>query len=826
MKKFLILTLACCLSFSTAFAAKNVSKITGRVIDKETEEALAYATVSVRDWDKSVKAVAVTAEDGSFLLENVPFGTFAIHVSYVGYKEYKKEEVEISTVEMDLGVITLESDAQMLATATITAKVPVFEHKLDKIVMNVAEAVSTQGSNALEVLRKAPGVTVDMEGNVKLNGQSVSIWIDGRPSYLSGVELEALLRATDGTTIDKIEIMAHPSAKYDAEGSGGIINIRLKKNLLKGFNGSVNGTYGAMQFDRYLQEGSAGVNLNYRSDKSNTMVNYNGSLDQMGANLISTTDMPNVNLYQDSNSDFLMESKSHTMKFAHDYFINKKHTVGAIVSSVLSGDSQDTYGDNNFTRLYQNGVLVSDQKSIIETSSDNNSITTNLNYTGIFDESKGQELTVNADYAYYDILSYNFQDNSSNGTFNLLPNEVFRQNGQQYINLFSGRVDYQQNMWKNGMFETGAKWTTTQTNNNLDREDFANQVWTPNYTYSNIFNYTEHVAAVYASFGKMFGTKWMAKVGLRGELTQAIGNWISAGESSENTYFDVFPTVFAGYTPSASWNFTASYSYRINRPGYSQLNPFRAYIDANSYVVGNPDLTPQYSQQLMASVTFKNHFNLALITAHTTDLISQIPYYDEQTAGKLFLYENFGSMRMTGAALSVSEYPIFKWMTLSLSATGLYTTNRANEDVAVGQATNDGWITQAFGQLTFMLPKDFKVEASTTLIGPIPQGYLTTEPMSLTTLGVKKTFLQNRATLTLNVNDVFRTMDVNVNYKMNGVKYFIIQDVDMQKVSLSFTFRFGQNKATRARKVGTLEETSRVGTTGGISTSTGGAGLN
>ncbi len=825
MKKFLIVTLACLLSVSSAYAAKTVSRLSGAVIDKETSEPLAYATVSVRDWDESVKAVGVTAEDGTFSIDNVPYGTFSVRVSYVGYKDWSKEEVEFAAEKVDLGTVSMEADAQTLATAVITAKVPVFEHKIDKIVMNVAEAVSTQGSNALEVLRKAPGVTVDMDGNVKLNGQAVSIWIDGRPSYLNGVELEALLRSTDGTTIDKIELMAHPSAKYDAEGSGGIINIKLKKNVLKGFSGNLNGTYGGMMYDRYLQQANGGVNLNYRSNKANTMLSYNIQSEDVGAELVSRTDMPKVGLLQESHSDFLINSQSQTMKLAHDYFINKKHTVGVIVSSVLSDDSQDNYGDNNFTRLFLNGNLLADQNSIIETSSGYDNITTNLNYTGLFNEQKSQELTLNADYAYYDILSYNFQDNSSKETQLILPNEVFRQNGQQYINLFSGRLDYQQNLWKNGLFETGAKWTTTQTNNNLNREDFLSEVWTPNQTYSNKFNYTEHVGAVYASFGKMFGAKWMAKVGLRGELTQAIGDWESANRTSQKSYFDLFPTLFAGYNPSASWNFSLSYAYRISRPGYSQLNPFRSYIDANSYTEGNPDLTPQYTSQLMASITFKNHYNLTLITARTKDMIIQMPFYDEQTAGKLLLYENFGNMDMNGGALSISELPVFKWMTLSLVGTMLYTTNKANADVTVGTGTNEGWVTQGQAQLTFLLPKDFKVEAVGMVVGPIPQGYFTTEPLGLVQLGVKKNFLQNRATLTLNAYDVFRTLGMNLNYNMDDVNYHLTQNFKIQKVSLSFSFRFGQSKALRARKVGDLEETSRVGTSGGISTSTS-TGLN
>ena len=220
------------------FAARNLSAIRGIVIDKETRSPLSYATLAIRDSSNSVITAATAGADGTFLLEGISYGSYRLVSTFIGYKEQSRN-IDITSPQTDVGFIEMEEDVQTLQTAVITARVPVIEQKIDKIVMNVAEAVSTEGSNVLEVLRKAPGVTIDMDGNVKLNGQAVSIWIDGRPSYLNGLELEALLRSTDGTTIDKIELMAHPSARYDAEGSGGIINIKMKKNLLKGFSGFI-----------------------------------------------------------------------------------------------------------------------------------------------------------------------------------------------------------------------------------------------------------------------------------------------------------------------------------------------------------------------------------------------------------------------------------------------------------------------------------------------------------------------------------------------------------------------------------------------------------
>ncbi len=805
----------------TLQAATQNAVIRGKVVDKETQDPLAFATLSVRDSSHAVVAAATASENGSFEIRDIPFGAYSLTATFIGYKE-QVHQIDINAAQLDAGIIEMEEDVQTLQTAVITARVPVIEQKIDKIVMNVAEAVSTEGSNALEVLRKAPGVTIDMDGNVKLNGQAVSVWIDGRPSYLSGLELEALLRSTDGTTIDKIELMAHPSARYDAEGTGGIINIRMKKNLLKGFSGTANAFYGGMKHKKYEQEAGGGLNLNLRTEKTNTMLNYSGRYENVGAVLDSRTLFGDaVTFEQVSHSDFLIGSQSHTVKLANDFFLNKKNTVGFIVTTMFRDQSQDNYGDLNLTDTYLNQQLVSSRKSIIETGTDYDNITTNVNYTGIFNEEKAQELTFNADYAYYDIMSRNFQDNSIVSGIGM--DEMFRQNSQQYINLVSGRLDYQQSFWKTGMLETGLKWAMTQTDNNLMREDFLNDIWKPNTDMSNEFVYTEHIAAAYASVGRMLGSKWMFKLGLRGEYTYALGDWITAQKETTKNYFNVFPTVFVGYNPAANWRLTLSYTSRIGRPSFNQLNPFRNYIDANSYVEGNPDLDPQLSGQLALSVTFKSHYNLALIYANTRNLIMQNPYYDE-TGTKMLLYENFGDQIMAGGSLSISELPVTEWLYFTLSGVCLYMGNAANP--GQGESTpyiNNGLLTNAQGQLTFLLPRSWKIELMGMYQGKIPYGYFIIDPIFMMNGGIKKNFMDNKATLSINVNDIFGTFDNNLQYKSDdNVQYAIDQKINLQKIRLSFSIRFGQGKAARARKVGDMEEASRVDTSSGISTGTSG----
>ena len=275
MQKLILFTLTIFILASHAFAAKNSGIIEGKVVEKESMKALPFATVSIIGSDNKILTGAITSDDGSFKIANLQTGLVNVKVSFIGFRDTTLTvKIDDTSLIKNIGTILLSADRINLKSAIVTAKVPVIEQKLDKLVMNVSEAVTTQGSNALEILRKAPGVSIDPSGNILLNGSAVQVWIDGRPSNLSGQELESLLSGTDGSTIDKIEIISHPSARYDAEGGGGIINIKTKKNFAKGLSGTVRSSYNAAYDQKFYHAADGSLNLNYRSDKNNTTIAY------------------------------------------------------------------------------------------------------------------------------------------------------------------------------------------------------------------------------------------------------------------------------------------------------------------------------------------------------------------------------------------------------------------------------------------------------------------------------------------------------------------------------------------------------------------------
>ena len=604
---------------------QNVRSISGTVIDAATEKPIEFATVALIAPDSTIVNGTTTDSAGHFTIERIPSGEYKLMAAFIGYTSLI---TDLNAVPARGAVLALEPDAEMLEEAVVTARRPVIEQKLDKLVMNISDAVSTEGSNGTDLLRKAPGVTIDFDGNVKLNGSAVAVWIDGRPSNLSGKELEVLLQSTDGTTIDRIEIMAHPSAKYDAAGGGGIINIVTKKNFMQGFNGSVNLGYGGMYFDRWDQSGDGSVNLNYRGRKTNTFLTYSARYDDMTAEMLSKSLYGADNEYTMSNSSqLLMRNFNQMFRAGNDWYISDKDVLGAIVTGTFRNSSTDTYGDN-FTEHLLGEDILGRLNSEITNTYDFNGVSANLNYTHTFDPAKMQELTLNADYSWYDIGNTSRQSDIPDPMITaLIPldSTIFRQDAAQRLQIWSAKADYQQLFWQTGLLEAGLKWSRTVTDNNSVREDFYNNIWNYNSNLSNIFLYDEQIAAAYISAAKSFGTKWSVKIGLRGEYTYARGDWRSAGEKSTKSYFNIFPTAFVSYMPTEKWRLAASYTRRISRPGYSQLNPFRTYMSANSYTEGDPDLNPQFSDQVSLTVGYGQHLNLSLLYQHNSNLIMQHP---------------------------------------------------------------------------------------------------------------------------------------------------------------------------------------------------------
>lgn len=787
-------------------AVRRQSSLSGRVVDSADGTPAGWTTVALMAADSIVVTGSTCDADGVFSV-SAPEGEYTLKFSLIGYKDHIRS-VLLSPGGNTLPDVRLEADVQMLAGAAVTERVKLVEMKIDKVVVNVKESAFAQGSNALELIKKSPGVTVDKDGNIKLNGKAVSVWIDGRPSHADGKSLEALLQSTNGESIDRFELMEHPSSKYDASGQGGIINIRTKRNVLGGFNGSVGLGGGGMVMKQMTSnpwQESAWANLSYRTAKTNSFLNLYEGVYDTPLNVINRLRISSIGLRQDGESALLSRFISYSVKLGTDWFINDRNTVGAIL--YFPGSSHSISSSSGVTWQYLLGDLASSSSTSIS-NGPNRSIrhNLNLNWTHVFDESRSAELTSNLDYCHNTSKDDNGQTDTT--VFFTDPSSIVtsRQSmsSTSIYDIYSVKSDYQTVIAKKYMLEAGVKWALSRT----DNKSVESRTLVPDILSD--FIYSEHVAALYASFAGQIGQKWSFKAGLRGEYTHSLGDWKSSGDKTVRSYFDVFPTVYFGYTPSQKFRLSLSYSRRISRPGYYELNPVKTFFDAKSYTVGNPDILPEYSDDVSLSAGFGQYLSLTLGYDHTSNVVTQIPTFDADGIQYL-TWGNVGRQHLAYASLNVSSLPLGKWLQWTLSVSGLYIDTRNS----LTGVSDRSFGAQGYTALSVLLPSDWKVEIDGYASSPMTWGYFRIKGTGASNIALKKTIASRNLTLGLRLDDIFRssTMDMDIrDGSVSGQITNFQQKYGNQKLVFDLSWSFGKAQApVRARRVGNLEEMSRVG---------------
>lgn len=789
---------------SASAAPKGKGTISGKIIDKRSGAALEFATVSLLDTAKKVVAGNVTHANGEFTLANVAGGQYTLKVSFLGYAGTERAIAvpdEKETVEV--GQIELEAEAQTLEEAVVTSRRPLVERQIDKLVVTVANSVMAQNSTALEVLRKAPGLVIDKDGNITLNGQGVAVWVDNRPTHLSGQELTALLEGTEGSSIDRIEIIDQPSSKYDAEGSGGIINIITRKNFLKGFNGSLRTGYTQYLENEFFYGANGSLNLNYRTDLINAYVNLS-SRGSKGFNWLAEATTATGNYNRQSEVQANDHGFNQNIKTGIDFFINKKNIIGVIGNFALNDGNDNEHGSTleNNNGAVTTSVLAGNSKSRYRNGS------ANLNYSHYFDE-KGHELTTNADYLRY--ASTPEQQTNTVFSFPVAPPkadsaDAYTNRSSQYITLLSAKADYALPVGDNMKLEAGGKIAFSTTDNEIIRNDSTAAGWIKNTNLSNEFTYRETIGALYASVGWKINGQWNVKGGIRWEHTASEGQWQSAGSVTTRTYDDFFPTLFVGYNPASKHNFSFSYTRRIRRPNYWQMNPFRRYISSYTYVEGNPELSPEYAHRFSLSYTGFQVFSTGILYYFTNDQIIQLPTFDPETHASGYKQGNFGQWSAAGAWVGLSELPLTPWWSLTVNASGIYISNK---DAGY---SSYAFNVQGYGSTTFLLGKTWKAEVEYNLQTPLSMGYFNIKTQSNLNAGVQKTFWNNKGSLSFYVNDIFATNKEDITAVRDGVTRDIRQRHDSRSVRASFSYRFGNaGKPARQRNVGQQEEAERLG---------------
>lgn len=811
----------------------SAKTIRGSVIDGQGQ-AMPFVTISVMTRDSVLLTGAITDENGEYRVD-VPENKgqkaddLLIQASYVGYQ----------TVFGGPDFV-LREETEHLQEVEVKAKKPLIERQMDKLVLNVSASPLSAGSNGNDILRRAPGVRIDKDGNITVNGKSVEVYVDGKPSYLSGQQLKAMLDGTDGNTIEKIEIISNPSAKYDASGEGGIINIKTKRNMSKGLNGMLSAAYGGMYFGdvhRWLNSDMVSLNLNYRGPKTYTF----GQLTQVYAQndmdfeserqVPATGENPATTNY--SMSGYGLDFQYYMMKVGNDWYIDSANTFGFILQVPYMDMKQEIMPGRNIGYTVRgNDTIFSTTESGKRTRAPQH--TANLNFTHTFSEALERELTVNVDYNRYSTRSFNHQftdyDNHALGL------DI---NTRQAANIYAAKLDFQTKFWQTGTIESGIKYALSSTENHMTTDSTLNGVPLPQSVSDFIYN--EHVAAAYISAGKQFGEHWSVKLGLRGEYTYSHGDWSSADSVTRKSYFDPFPTAFVGYTSSPLGKIgqpisvSASYARRIKRPNYWMLNPFVTYIDAYSSQMGNTNLSPEFNNDVELNFSWTQYLNVTFNFAHTQDMFSQKTTVLPDGRGQM-QWVNFGTCTTHGGNISLTELPLVPkfadsgeaptngkpkrqlagaWLALTINAGWYHFINKSYElqpdGTPVYQLGNH--YGYAGGTLSAYLPKDWIMTLDGNWSSPMTIGYNRQGSTYYLSFGVRKMYMQKGLIFNLNVQDLARSMcftSVDMG-QMPGYKSSYTNIIRQQRVMLSVTWMFGQYQQHKRRKVGEMDESSRLG---------------
>ncbi len=812
MKKLLSLLVTASISVC-AFAQQTGGKISGTIKDGGNQAVIDAATISLlSSADSSLVKTALTDKAGYFSFENIKDGRYLVMAVSIGHaKVYSQPLVlDAANPEASAGVLQLVVNTKELTAVTVTARKQFIERKIDKTVINPDAMISNAGANALEMLEKAPGVTVDKDGNISLKGKAgVIVMIDGKPSYMSGNDLVNYLNNMPATNVDQVELMPNPPAKYDASGNSGIINIKLKKNKQRGFNGSVSTSQGHGEYFRSANT----LNLNYRRGKINTFSTFNANYRENPQWL----DIKRQYLQQDKAVESIFEQESYRMRISRffnarvgaDFYASKKTTLGLVFSGYLNPSKADAPNNSRFysPTMQLDSSLTNQRKE----DGDWNHAGINFNMRHKFD-STGREITADVDYLDYnnkmtEVMTNTGFDNNGNEKYQYQINSIL----PSTVKIFSAKTDYVQTVGKGIKLEAGLKTSFVKTDNQANY--FISQFGQtrPDYLRTNYFKYEENLNAAYINFSKQF-KKWGVQTGFRVENTNyeglQYGNPTREDSSFSKSYTSAFPTMYLSYEMNKKNNFGLSYGRRINRPDYGSLNPFINFIDPYTYEAGNPFLRPMFSNVVELTHGYKNLLNTSVSYTHTKDLFGE--GFTREDSAIMVRNTNFGKSQTLNLSIG-SQIPVAKWWKANVNTQATYNdlVGELNGDKIDIKFTN----YQASIANQFSFKKGWSAELSGFYRSKGSEGQIIIRQVVQLNAGVQKQVLKNKGTLKLSISDFTGPMLAKGYIEdVSTAKASFQQHRDSRVATLTFNYRFGKAYKVEKRKTGGAgDEQNRVG---------------
>jgi len=794
--------------FSKSFSQSNTANIVKGVIKNSNNEAIDGATISLKDGNNGqVINQALSSPDGTFSF-TAAAGSYVISVSYLGALAYQTDLLKI-TADTDLGMIRVQTAARSLKEVVIqsSGNKPLIRIDGRKMVYDIQKSITAQGITALEALKKTPGVIVNQDNTVTLNGSSGAlIMINGRQTYLQAEELASLLKSIAASDLKTIEIIKNPSAEYDAAGTGGIINLVLQKSLTEGFNGSINN---GLAYGKTIKQ-NTNMNLNFRKGKLNLFGSYNHRFGHYAMDYDNDRTI-NGKIYLNNSHD---TDKQHQMggTLGADYAIDSTKTLGIVMNGNVSSGGGVIIP---VTRIFDqaSGQLLQTLRSE-STYPEQIAKRYNANINYRYKGSNQTTLDLDADYGIFDASTDNLSTNSyysPAGAFQSSNN--FLVSNSRDIKLYALKADYGFPIGKGKML-AGAKYSDVSADNVFNQYDANGPVNVIDVNLSNTFNFHEQISAGYLKYETPLSSKLNLDIGVRLENTHSTGELQPREGSSQvpasvvRNYLNIFPTTALTFKTSHSGSYNLSFARRIDRPAYNNLNPFSYPVDELSSWRGNPFLQPQYANTLALQYSYQSTAVSASYT-HTSNLNSVIT----EIAGDTNTYtipRNIGLRN--NISLSVTQQvTVADWWNMSLTGIGYRIQNKVGT-IDFGDYNRSRFAGTLNVQQTFKLPGHISAEVSGVVNSKNISGLNTyVKSNSQVDLGLQKNIMKDKATLKLAVSDLFWTNRINTDAQLNNLLLHTTFRGESRQVRLNFSYRFGSNKIKTkdSRETGLQNESER-----------------
>lgn len=793
------LLLAGLLLISGVIQSQPVSGVVkGRVVDTKNQP-VAFATAALLNPQTTQIAKGVMCnEKGEFLIDKTEPGEYILSVRMLGFNANESEHIEITrSLNIIEKVVILTETVQQLQETVIAGKYDFVEQAVDKTIINPNASIISSSESIYEILKKTPGVFIDDNDNISLKGmQGVQVMIDNKPTYVSGKDLAPLLKGMLGKNVKNIEIIENPSARYDAEGISGIININTKHNQAPGFNGSFNS---GLTITRSLSE-NAGIILNANFGKINAYGNYSFSNWERWHSLdvkrrFIAEDMSNSYLLMDSED--LSNGNSHNYKAGIDYLISKTQVLSIMLRG---GDGIRKYTDfGNSAFADGNMTIDSTLTNISDGDYHWNNKTFNVNYKWDID-STGKTLIADADYAHFytnsgSHLNSRYFDNSGE---EMDRNSKLENTQKGDIDIVSVKLDYTHPINKIYSFETGIKGSFVKTDSRANMAGYYQQ--------DDNFVFEENIQAAYINTTAQYA-KTTVQIGLRIENTISTGKSLSLNQIDKKNYLNLFPSVFVQQTLEPKQTIGFRYSYRIGRPNYHDLNPFIWINDPYTYNLGNPMLNPQFTHTLSVNHNYKSKLMTSVGYNYTRDLLTEVIYNNDSTKAIYQTRENLGS----SVDFNISETVQFQpatWWRISGTLTGMY--KEVNSKHETGDHYSQ-WSCIGNVSNNFTLPYKISMELSANYMSKQLIGNFILKSRQTIDLGLKRNVLHDKGSLRISFSDIFNTGSTGATIKTKNVYVDVDNQFETQRLNISFTYRFGKSefKTRSNRSTASSEEEGR-----------------